>query len=163
MDRDPAEWEDRRITVAEAAAAMCGRPDVTPEQKATGWRLREALRPTTAESWPLVSYGGGAWQAPPAQAGEVPPSADLTNAKTLTLQVRGEQKGGAVIVGLGAFPAGKDQPDTQKVDKTLKLTTKWKRVRIPLTGDASTVRTGFWVYIPSQPDNTVWLDDIRLE
>ena len=54
--------------------------------------------------------------------------------------------------------------DGQLAEKKVTLTKEWQTVRIPLSGDASSVKTGFrWVLGGHGRPVTFYLDDVRFE
>ncbi|MFT5459802.1 MAG: hypothetical protein ACI9K2_006317, partial [Myxococcota bacterium] len=109
-------------------------------------------------------WAGVAWQDPPNDWGDHDGGMDLSSARRLSVWVRGGMGAEVITLGVGLLGDDKAYPDTLRVERTVRLTTDWRRVRIPLRGDASRVKTGLWVGIAGQARPvTLFLDDVTFE
>ncbi|MEM7234666.1 MAG: glycoside hydrolase family 2 TIM barrel-domain containing protein [Planctomycetota bacterium] len=111
------------------------------------------------------AWGGVIWQSPAGDwEGDKPGGLDLSGATALEFWVRGAAGGEVVNFVFGVLDGQQKYRDTAKGElKSVKLTTKWRKLRIPLKGkDLSRIKTGFGWAAPGQGKNlTFFLDDIR--
>jgi hypothetical protein len=112
-------------------------------------------------------WGGIVFQDPDNDWGNAPLGYDLTGAKNLTFWARGEKGGETATFGYGIlFPKKPEMifGDTANGKlASVALTKEWKQYTIPVSGDLSRIKTGFWLTTgPSggQP-TTFYLDDIQ--
>ncbi len=109
-------------------------------------------------------WAGVAWQNPVNDWGDEPGGYDLSSAKRLVFRVRGHMGAERVAFGVGLIGDDKPYPDSLEAEKKVTLTKEWQTVRIPLRGDASSVKTGFrWVLGGHGRPVTFYLDDVRFE
>lgn len=110
-------------------------------------------------SW---KWAGVAWQYPENNWGKKKESLDLSEAKSLSFKVRADiDFGKKVKFGVGLLGDDVPYPDSLKVEKEVTLKENWTEVKIPLKGDRSRIKTGFWwVVDEGVPPITFYLDDI---
>jgi hypothetical protein len=111
-------------------------------------------------------WGGIVWQNPGNDWGDKPGGWDLTGAKHLIFQARGEEGGEKVSFEFGSIAKDKPFPDTARgklADVT--LTKDWKEYRIELKEmDLKRIKTGFAFVVAGQGKPlTFYLDVIRFE
>lgn len=110
-------------------------------------------------------WGGVLWQSPANDwDGKLPGGLDLSGAKELEFWARGANGGEVVNFVLGVIDGNAPYRDTYKGElPEVKLTNKWQRYSIPLTGqDLSRIKTGFGWSLPGQSNPVVfYLDNVR--
>lgn len=112
-------------------------------------------------------WGGVMWQHPAQDWGDQRGGFDLSGAKRLVFDARGEIGGEEVTFGFGGIGPEKRFHDTAKraLEKT-RLSTDWQTFEIKLdnTLDLSRIKTGFmWSAASSGKPFTFYLDNIRWE
>lgn len=134
------------------------------------------------ESWPAKSPGGNtccrfeysepgdwagiAWQDSANDWGDQPGGWNLTGAKKLTFWARGENGGERVTFKFGIIGSEKKYADSSEGElDNLKLTKKWKRYSIKVSGkDLSQIKTGFAWALNGQGQRIVfYLAEIKFE
>lgn len=117
-----------------------------------------------------TGWGAVAWQNPAQDWGDQPGGYDLTGAKRLTFQARGENGGEEISFGFGTIGKEKRYHDTAKRSLgKVTLSRDWQAYEIKLDNiktpeDLSRIKTGFLFSTASngQPI-TFYLDDVRWE
>ena len=121
----------------------------------------------TCMKWTYAASGNWAgvmWQSPANDWGKQPGGHDLTGATDLEFWARGAEGGEVISFFFGGLDKKSAYPDSDKAElKDLKLTSAWKKYRIPLDGrDLSCIKTGFaWTLGGKDKPITFYLDDIR--
>jgi hypothetical protein len=112
-----------------------------------------------------TAWAGVAWQNPPGNWGDRPGGVDLSTAKRLVLQLKGDRPKTKLTVGVGLIEGDQPHPDSLRASKDVTVGWEWTEVRIPLRGDRSSLLTGFWFVLPPQarPGTVVYIDDVRFE
>ena len=115
---------------------------------------------------PADGWAGIVWQSPANDWGDRPGGWNLTGARRLVFQARGQRGDEVVSFSFGVLGKDKKFPDsaTAKLE-TQKLTTEWKTYTIDLTGlDLSRIKTGFSFSLAGQGKPVVfYLDEVRFE
>lgn len=123
----------------------------------------------TCMKWTYTASGNWAgvmWQSPANDWGRQPGGYDLTGATDLEFWARGQEGGETITFAVGGLDQKAAFPDSDKAElKDIKLTTAWKKYRIPLDGrDLSCIKTGFaWTLGGKDKPVTFFLDDIRFK
>jgi hypothetical protein len=111
-------------------------------------------------------WAGVAWQDYANDWGDLPGGWNLTGAKRLTFWARGENGGERVTFKFGILGSEKKYADSAEGElDNLRLTKKWKRYRIKVTGkDLSRIKTGFAWALNGQGQHVIfYLADIQFE
>ncbi|PAW90280.1 MAG: hypothetical protein B9S33_01985 [Pedosphaera sp. Tous-C6FEB] len=112
-------------------------------------------------------WGGVMWQHPAQDWGDQRGGFDLTGAKRLVFDARGETGGEEVTFGFGGIGPEKRYHDTAKRSREkTRLTTEWQTFEIKLDGlpDLTRIKTGFlWSAASSGKPFRFYLDNIRWE
>jgi hypothetical protein len=111
------------------------------------------------------AWGGVVWQSPENDWGDEDGGLDLSGATKLTFWARGKAGNEESKFGVGII--GRERPffDTTKKEVLIKLSDKWERYSIDLTGsDLQRIKSGFYFSLAGQGQPlTFYLDDIRFE
>lgn len=117
-----------------------------------------------------TGWGAVAWQHPAQDWGDQRGGFDLSGAKRLAFQARGEQGGEEVTFSFGLINADKKYFDTAKKSLgKVKLTRDWQRFEIKLDGlkgneNLTRIKTGFvWSTASSGQPVVFYLDDVQWE
>lgn len=108
-------------------------------------------------------WGGVVWQNPANNWGDNRGGIDLTGAKRLVFWARAKHHGLVVKFGYGLIGKSKTYHDSSAASRQIKLTTRWKKYVIPLSGNnMSRIITGFyWSAAADGAPFTFYLDGIE--
>jgi len=100
--------------------------------------------------------------------GDVQGGYDLRGAKTFSFWAKASQEAIKATIGFGLIGKNKDFPDTTKLSKEIKLSTKWKKYTFKLKKeDLSCIRSGLVVFSTGHwsygQTHSIYFDDVVFE
>lgn len=90
---------------------------------------------------------------------------DISGAETFSFWAKASKKNVTATIGFGLIGKDKPYPDTAKVSKEIKLTTKWKKYTLKLKNvNLECIRSGFVLFSSSYGSpQDIYLDDVVFE
>ncbi|MBT8260770.1 MAG: hypothetical protein HKO92_08845 [Flavobacteriaceae bacterium] len=97
--------------------------------------------------------------------GEILGGYDITGAETFSFWAKASKKNIIATIGFGLIGKDKPYPDTAKISKEIKLSTKWKKYTIKLKNlDLTCIRSGFVLFTSSYgTTQDIFFDDVVFE